>query len=686
MVSLNGPGPGPAGIGRPDIKGRQVRSGTLRRTVPYAWRFRWTLLVVMVLTALHAALTALSPLMLKFVIDDGIVPGRRDVVATLALLIVGSVLIDAVIVYVQSWLSSRVGQGLLYDLRTTVFTHVQKQPLAFFTRAETGALISRLNSDVVGAQQAVTTLLSQTTSTLLTLVLVLGTMFVLSWQLTLAVLVLIPLFLLPVKAVSRRLQRLTRQRMNSEAEMASMMGERFNVAGAMLAKLYGRPARESETFADKAAAVRDVSTTMMAFGQLLGVAVTVLTGVTTAIIYGVGGGLAIDGTLEVGTIVALAALLGRVFGPINQLTNMHVNVMTALVSFDRLFEVLDLKPLIREKAAARVLEPGPDGTAAPDIEFDHVSFRYPDATEVSLASLESFSRRPRPEPGQDGRGPGPERGRDRRPGPGPEPGRDRRPGRERPREPETTGDALVLRDVSFRVPAGKLTALVGPSGAGKTTITQLVPRLYDPAEGTVRIGGEDVRDLTLESLLGTIGVVTQDAHLFHDTLRSNLLYAREDATEKDLVEACEAAQIWGAIASLPDGLDTVVGDRGYRLSGGEKQRVALARLLLKSPPVVVLDEATAHLDSESEAAVQQALQTALSGRTSLVIAHRLSTIRQAHQILVVSGGEIRESGTHDELLAANGLYADLYRIQHGRANGGDRRPPARTAAARPLSG
>nr|AGS49773.1 ABC transporter, ATP-binding/permease protein [uncultured bacterium esnapd15] len=619
-----------------DVKSHQIRPGTLRRTFPYAWRYRWPLLVLIGLNALHAGLTSLSPLLLKFVIDDGIVPGRKDVVVTLALVIVGALLLDAAAVYVQGWLSSRVGQGLLYDLRTTVFTHVQRQPLAFFTRAETGALISRLNSDVVGAQQAVTTLLSQTISTVLIVVLALATMFVLSWQLTLAVLVLIPLFLLPVRMIGLVLQRLTRQRMQMESEMASMMGERFNVAGAMLTKLYGRPDKDAETFAGKAGAVRDVSTTLMTYGQILGVSLAVFTGLTTAVLFGGGGVLAIDGTLEIGTIVAMTALLSRLFGPINQLTSMHVAVMTALVSFDRLFEVLDLKPLVQECPGARALAPHSTATAAPEIEFDHVSFRYPNAEDVSLPSLESISRS----------------------------------GRER------TSDALVLRDVSFRAPAGKLTALVGPSGAGKTTITQLVPRLYDTTEGNVRVGGADVRDLTMRSLLDTVGVVTQDAHLFHDTLRANLLYAKDDATERELVDACEAARVWEVISSLPDGLDTVVGDRGYRLSGGEKQRVALARLLLKSPPVVVLDEATAHLDSESEAAIQRALRTALSGRTSLVIAHRLSTIREAHQILVVDGGEIRESGTHDDLLAADGLYADLYRIQFGSRNGGNRREDA----------
>ncbi|MFI1996552.1 ABC transporter ATP-binding protein [Actinoplanes sp. NPDC020271] len=642
MAMLGSPGVGPLRM-RDDsaVKGHQVRPGTLRRVLPYARRYRWPLLGLVALTTLHAALTAVAPFLLKFVIDDGIVPRRRDVVLGLSLLIAVATLIDAIAVYSQTWLSNRVGQGLLYDLRTTVFAHVQRQPLTFFTRAETGALISRLNSDVIGAQQAVTTLLSQTTSTLLTLVFVIGTMFYLSWQLTVAALVLIPLFLLPTRMIGRRLQRVTRERMTVEAEMASMMGERFNVAGAMLTKLYGEPERETGAFAGKAAAVRDISTTQSTYGQLVPLLLTVLAGVATAVVYGAGGSLAIDGVLEIGTIVAMIGLISRVFGPINQLANMHVSVMTALVSFDRLFEILDLEPLIKEGPHARVLESGPDGTDAPDIEFDHVSFRYPDAKDVSLASLETTARH-----GQ-----------------------------------ERTGNAWVLRDVTFRVPAGKLTALVGPSGAGKTTITQLVPRLYDAAEGTVRIGGADVRDLTLRSLLGTVGVVTQDAHLFHDTLRANLLYARPGATEQEMMTACDAARIGDVISSLPDGLDTVVGDRGYRLSGGEKQRFALARLLLKSPPVVVLDEATAHLDSESEAAVQRALHTALTGRTSLVIAHRLSTVREAHQILVVADGQIRESGTHDELLAADGLYADLYRIQFGHDNG--RRPPATTAFRHP---
>ncbi|WP_344125409.1 ABC transporter ATP-binding protein [Luedemannella flava] len=611
-----------------DITGRErIRKGTFRRILPYARHYRWSLTALVLLTAVHASLAALSPIVLKFIIDDGIVPGRRDVVIWLSLLIAGLAVVDAGAVYLQTRLSGRVGQGLLYDLRTTVFAHVQAQPVAFFTRAQTGSLVSRLNTDVLGAQQAVTSLLSQTTSTLLTLVIVLVTMFTLSWQLSIVALMLVPIFLLPTKLVGRRLQRLTRRRMQHDADMATMMSERFNVAGAMLTKLYGRPEKEAATFATKAGAVRDISTRITVYGQFIVIVVTLLTALTSAIVYGFGGTLVIGGNLQIGTLVAMAALLLRIYGPINQLSNMQVNVMTALVSFDRLFEVLDLKPLVRESADARPLAVG---GAAPTIEFDQVSFRYPNVAEVSLASLESITLR----------------------------------------APERHHDNYALRDVSFRVPAGTLTALVGPSGAGKTTITQLVPRLYDVTSGTVRIGGEDVRDLTLRSLHDTVGVVTQDAHLFHDTIRANLLYGREDASEQDLIEACDAARIWSVVSSLPDGLDTVVGDRGHRLSGGEKQRIALARLLLKSPPIVVLDEATAHLDSESEAAIQRALQTALHGRTSLVIAHRLSTVREADQILVIEGGEIKERGNHDELLDAGGLYADLYRIQYARQDDG----------------
>jgi len=621
----------------PSVTKQKLKKGTVRRIAGYARPYRLDLAVFLVAAAVDAVVTVLYPVLLGLLIDKGILPKRTGVVLAIAGIVAGLAVFDAILGIVQRYFTSRVGEGLIYDLRTQVFGHVQRQPIAFFTRAQTGSLVSRLNNDVIGAQQALTSTLSSVVSSVLQLVLVLGAMFFYSWQVTLVALVLIPIFLYPARRVGRKLQRLTRESMQLDAQMGSTMTERFNVAGAMLSKLYGRPAEELDLFSGRAGRVRDIGVLTALWGTALVTGLALLATLSTSVVYGLGGELVIRGALQIGGLVALATLLSRLYGPITSLSNVQVNVMTALVSFDRVFEVLDLKPLIDEVPGASPLPAArPDGrldsgTAgrgpAPDIEFEHVSFQYPAASEVSLASLESIAL-PVPE----------------RTGPGQQ----------------------ALIGVSFRAPAGKLTALVGPSGAGKTTMTHLVSRLYDPSSGTVRIGGADIRQVTLDSLHDAVGVVTQDAHLYHDTIRANLLYARPGACEQELVLACQAAQIWELISALPDGLDTVVGDRGYRLSGGEKQRVALARLLLKAPSVVVLDEATAHLDSESEAAVQRALKTALAGRTSLVIAHRLSTIIQADQILVIDVGRIVERGQHADLLAAGGLYADLYQTQFAR--------------------
>jgi ATP-binding cassette, subfamily B, bacterial len=619
-------------MGGQELTRQQVKPGTVRRIIPYALRYRWALVVLVVSTAVDSAIIVATPLLLGLIIDDAILPHRISVLIELTSAGAGMAVLDALAQYIEAWCSARVGQGLVFNLRTQVFKHVQQQPLAFFTRSQTGSLVSRLNTDVMGAQQAVTTLLTQVVSIFLTLVLALIAMFLLSWQITVIALVVISLFVVPGKLIGKKLQRLARQQMMLTAEAGSLMNERFNVAGAMLSKLYGRPDREADLFATQVGRVRDVSIVANVYARAFFILVTMLAAMITALVYGLGGSFVISGTLKLGTVVALVALIARLYGPINQLATLQINFLTMLVSFDRIFEVVDLKPLITERPGASALPAcgSSDGTA-PDIEFDRVCFRYPPASEVSLPSLESIAL------------PMPERG----------------------------NNMWALQDVSFLVPAGKLTALVGPSGAGKTTITHLVPRLYDPTSGAVRIGGHDIRDATLDSLRDTVGVVTQDAHLFHDTVRANLLYARPGATEQELIEACKAARIWDLISALPDGLDTIAGDRGYRFSGGEKQRVALARLLLKAPSIVVLDEATAHLDSESEAAIQRALKTALTGRTSLVIAHRLSTVREAEQILVVDAGRIRERGTHDELLAEDGLYAELYRTQFSRQSSAD---------------
>jgi ATP-binding cassette subfamily B protein len=619
---------------------QKLKPGTIRRIAGYARPYRVQLAIYLFATALDAVITVVNPLLLRELIDRGIIGRDMGVVIGVAVTVAGVTIFDAFLGVLNRYFSSRIGESLIYDLRTQVFDHVQQQPLAFFTRAQTGSLVSRLDGDVVGAQQAIVGVLSSVLSNVLSLIVILITLFYLSWVVSLIGLVLIPLFIFPARRLGRRLQRLSREAMQLNAQMGSTMTERFNVAGAMLAKLYGRPREESELFAANAAKVREIGVLRDMYGSVFIIAITLLAGLFTAVVYGVGGTLVVNGAFQFGTLVALAQLLTRVYGPIGSLSNVQVQVMTALVSFDRVFEVLDLEPLIKEKPDAAVLQSRDPSGTAPSIEFNRVSFRYPTAAEVSLASLESIALK----------------------------------------QPERADAAAgVLHEVSFTAPAGKLTALVGPSGAGKTTITQLVSRMYDPDDGAVLIGGHDIRDVTLDSLHAVVGVVTQDAHLFHDTIRANLLYARPGATERELTEACQAAQIWDLIAVLPDGLDTVVGDRGYRLSGGEKQRVAIARLLLKAPSVVVLDEATAHLDSESEFAVQQALSVALEGRTSLVIAHRLSTVREADQILVIESGQVAETGTHLELLDAGGLYSDLYltqfKSQENREETAGSRPP-----------
>ncbi|WP_433479668.1 ABC transporter ATP-binding protein [Spirillospora sp. CA-142024] len=618
---------------------QKLKPGTVGRIAGYARPYVRELVLFLALNSLSALIVVANPLLLKGIIDQGIVPGRQNIVIWFAAAVAGLALVEAVLGLVQRWYSARIGEGLIYDLRSQVFAHVQRQPVAFFMRAQTGSLVSRLNNDVIGAQRALTTTLSSVVSNVISLILVLVTMLILSWQVTLIALLLLPIFVLPAKWVGRRLQRVSREQMVLDAEMGSLMTERFNVAGAMLAKLYGRPAEEEENFSGRAARVRDIGVVAAMYGRVFFTALTLVAALATAMVYGVGGYLVVDGTFQLGTLVALATLLTRMYGPLTALSNVHVDVMTALVSFDRVFEVLDLKPLIRDREDARRLAEartpsgngaGPALSKAPSVEFDHVRFAYPSAEEVSLASLESIART------------------------------DNAPGRE------------VLHDVDFTARPGQLVALVGPSGAGKSTITHLVSRLYDVSGGAVRIGGADVRDVTLESLRAEIGVVSQDAHLFHDSIRENMRYASPDASDEEILAALEAAHIGDLVADMPAGLDTVVGDRGYRLSGGEKQRLAIARLLLKAPSVVVLDEATAHLDSESEAAVQRALRTALAGRTSLVIAHRLSTIREADQILVIEGGRVAERGRHEELLLEGGLYAELYRTQFSRQRDEDR--------------
>ena len=598
------------------VKDQKLKPGTVKRIARYALPYKNSLILFLITVVIDALLVVSTPLLLRTLIDEGVIPGNSDLVTRLALLVGIIALADALVSMIGRWFSARIGEGLIFDLRTQVFTHIQKQSIAFFTRTQTGALISRINSDVIGAQQAFTTTLSGVISNLLSLTLVIGTMLILSWQITIVALLLLPAFLIPTKWVGRKLQRLTRDSFNLNAEMSATMTERFNVSGALLVSLYGNPSKENSYFSTRARKVADIGISIALLNRIFFIALTSIAAVATAFAYGVGGHLTINKEITLGTLLAITALLARLYGPLTALSNVRVDVMTALVSFERVFEVLDLTPMVRDKEGAREISQGPLS-----IQFSDVRFSYPRAEEISLASLEAIAK------------------------------------------PETIQSGEILKGITFDVTAGTMTALVGSSGAGKTTISALLPRLYDVTTGSISINGDDIRDLTIESLRNSIGIVTQDAHMFHDSIAANLRYAKVDANEMEMESACRAAQIWDLISSLPNGFDTVVGERGHRLSGGEKQRLAIARLLLKAPRIVVLDEATAHLDSENEALVQQALSSALKERTSIVIAHRLSTVRSADQILVLDEGLIKERGRHDELIALNGIYADLYQRQ-----------------------
>jgi ATP-binding cassette, subfamily B, bacterial len=596
-----------------------IAPGTLKRIAQFAAPYRRILTIFMVLVITDAVIGVVNPLILREIIDQGIL--RKDVglIEFFAILVAGLAIFDAGLGLAERYVSAKVGEGLIFDMRAKVFAHVQDMPIAFFTRTQTGALVSRLNNDVLGAQQAFTDILSSVVSNFVSVLLVLVAMLFLSWKITLVALILLPVFLIPARRIGRKLGGIVKESYGLNAVMNTTMTERFNVSGALLVKLFGNPQSESAEFDARAGRVRDIGVQQAMYGRVFFTSLTLTASLATALVYGWGGVLAVHRTLEIGTLVALAAYLNRLYGPLTALSNVNVDVMTALVSFQRVFEVLDLEPMITDKPGADTLEHGPA-----TVEFDHVDFSYPTADEVSLASLEAVAVL------------------------------------------DQSPEKQILYDISFRADPGQLVALVGPSGAGKTTISSLVARLYDVRSGSVKINGTDLRDATLVSVHDVVGMVTQDAHLFHETIRANLAYAKPTATDAEMLDVLDKAQVLPLVESLPDGLDTVVGDRGYRLSGGEKQRVAIARLLLKAPDVVVLDEATAHLDSESELAVQHALATALAGRTSIVIAHRLSTVLQADQILVVDDGRIVERGRHDELIAANGLYAELYRTQFER--------------------
>ncbi|MTE20350.1 ATP-binding cassette domain-containing protein [Streptomyces sp. TRM43335] len=590
----------------------------LRRIAGFARPHRRRLTLFLLCSTVAALLTVATPLLAGRVVDAIVDGAAAGTVGWLAAAIAAIAVAEAGLGLLTRWLSARIGEGLILGLRTAVFDHVQRMPIAFFTRTRTGALVSRLNNDVIGAQRAFSNTLSSVVGNLVTLLLTVAVMARLSWQVTLLALLLLPVFLLPARRMGRRLARLSREAAGHNAAMGTQMTERFSAPGATLVKLFGRPAEESEEFAARARRVRDIGVRTAMVQHVFITSLTAVSALALALVYGLGGWFALRGSLDAGSVVALALLLTRLYAPLTALAGARVEVMGALVSFQRVFEVLDLKPLIEERPDAREV---PDGPVP--VEFDGVDFSYPSAEKVSLASLEEVAVL------------------------------------------DSRGGEQVLHGVSFRAEPGQMVALVGSSGAGKSTIAQLLPRLYDVDRGAVRIGGVDVRELTFRSLRATLGMVTQDGHLFHESIRANLLFARPEASEEELWDALRRARLDRLVASLPDGLDTIVGERGYRLSGGERQRLTIARLLLARPRVVILDEATAHLDTASEAAVQEALAEALRGRTSVVIAHRLSTIRAADLILVVEDGRIIERGTHEDLLAAGGRYLELYRTQFG---------------------
>jgi ATP-binding cassette subfamily B protein len=623
-----------------DIAGARVDRHTVRRVWQVARPYRRMMFGFLTVILIAAGIDLLPPLLIRQAVDVAIPNSDGGMVTTLALLMVGAALVQGFLSLIERWLSSRIGEGVIFDLRTRLFDHVQRMPVAFFTRTQTGALVSRLNNDVIGAQRALTGTLGSVFSHIITLTTVVIAMAVLEWRLTLLALVMVPIFIIPAKRVGRKMQKLTREGMDLNASMNTTMTERFNVAGAMLVKLFGRYPAESDEFAIRAGRVRDIGVRTSLYARTFFMAMGLVGAVGTALVYLVGGHLVISQAITLGTLVALGTYVTRLYAPLTGLSNARVDIMSALVSFDRVFEVLDLPNPITDRPGAAELD-HPAGR----IELDHVWFHYPTADEVSLASLEGVTTN------------------------GSEPPADR------PADSESVRP-WVLKGVSAAIEPGQTVALVGPSGGGKTTLSMLVARLADVSRGAIRIDGTDVRDLTQDSLHASIGVVTQDPHLFHDTVIANLRYANPEATMPEIEAAARAAQIHEVIAELPEGYSTIVGERGYRLSGGEKQRLAIARMLLKDPRIVVLDEATSHLDSENEHLVQRALSTALSRRTAVVIAHRLSTITTADQILVLDDGEIVERGTHQQLLAADGLYADLYRTLLRT----DRAEPAGSAA------